>query len=437
MRSPSVLSAVCGCPPCGLVRVIADRRGARQRERATGQFHRTRLLRCRALCAQDARKLVDRHGAGRHAVPVGRCCRTAVGRGLAGELVDDGRSRAPSYALGQLVTRARGRAGRRRAAPPPSTMQRKLSLTERIEREATRRHAATGADETPPIPSQARGSRASRRVPHLATSAKKFCHEPTNRIVQRSSTYRARAMTSETKPRASIDVPPPEQADARARNDSLFSVRARAVAGWSLAFAFACAVTLVIVLSTGNDDLLATVALALAIMAFALQIAFFMVQLRVAGEQDRRSQDLYRDTSGVLTKIDERSAATVAVIREQFDFVLRHALGQPTVKVTDAAILVSEEAEENEGNAGELDNGASKTVTPTEIEAIVTRAIQANLGSDLLAKWREISTPRQEANVSASASAAESRRLAYRVQKSGGTRVARGARHKACKDRKC
>jgi hypothetical protein len=59
-----------------------------------------------------------------------------------------------------------------------------------------------------------------------------------------------------------------------------------------------------------------------------LQIGFFIVQMRVAAEQDRRSAELYRDTNAVLTKIDERSSATVAVIREQFDFVLRHALGQ-------------------------------------------------------------------------------------------------------------
>jgi hypothetical protein len=78
-------------------------------------------------------KLVDRHGAGPHAVAVGPGCRAAAGRGLADELADDAGRVQSFYVLdAQLVTRtsaARPAAGalappdrpgrRRREAPPP------------------------------------------------------------------------------------------------------------------------------------------------------------------------------------------------------------------------------------------------------------------------------------------------------------------------------
>jgi hypothetical protein len=154
-------------------------------------------------------------------------------------------------------------------------------------------------------------------------------------------------------------------------------------------------VALAIVLADGDDDLLATVALALAIFAFTLQVAFFVVQLNVAREQDRRSADLYRDTSSVLTKIDERSAATVAVIREQFDFVLRHALGQ----APPAAATATSSLPVDEDDTRVTDDQEQPPATPAEIEAIVGRALQSHLGADLLARWREISTPRPSPEV--------------------------------------
>jgi hypothetical protein len=124
-------------------------------------------------------------------------------------------------------------------------------------------------------------------------------------------------------------VPTREHLGEERHRDGRFSFRARPVAVWSLAFSFACLATLAVVVGTGDEDPLASIALALAIFAFALQIVFFVVQLRVASDQDRRSADLYRETSAVLTKIDARSVATVEVIRDQFGFVLRHALGAP------------------------------------------------------------------------------------------------------------
>ena len=62
-----------GCPPCGLVRPTADRRWACQRELATGQFHRTRLV---------LLKLVDRHGAGRPRRSPAELTALLHGRGL-------------------------------------------------------------------------------------------------------------------------------------------------------------------------------------------------------------------------------------------------------------------------------------------------------------------------------------------------------------------
>src|SRR4051794_34366601 len=90
------------------------------------------------------------------------------------------------------------------------------------------------------------------------------------------------------------------------RRQGRFSFRARPVAVWSLAFSFSCLAALAVVVGTSGKDALSSIALALAIFAFALQVVFFVVQIRVASDQDRRNSEIYGETLAVLTKIDER-----------------------------------------------------------------------------------------------------------------------------------
>jgi hypothetical protein len=172
-----------------------------------------------------------------------------------------------------------------------------------------------------------------------------------------------------------------------------FSFAARPVAIWSVALSFACLAALAVVVGTTGKDALSSTALALAIFAFALQIVFFVVQLRVASDQDRRNVDLFRETSAVLTKIDERSAATVEVIREQFGFVLRHALGSP---LDNGPI-----DDEGTSDGASLDDGAEpglefKPVSQEDLDAAVARGLRALMQPELLGRWQEISRLPQE-----------------------------------------
>jgi hypothetical protein len=173
------------------------------------------------------------------------------------------------------------------------------------------------------------------------------------------------------------------------------------------------------VVGTGDEDPLASIALALAIFAFALQIVFFIVQLRIASDQDRRSAELFRDTSAVLTKIDERSSATVEVIREQFGFVLSHALGVPLDADTGSDETEPDSVIAEETNAETSD----EPITQDQLEAAVTRAVRTSLGPDLLTRWQEISRPRPP---TASEAARESRRRIAEFEQEVG-RVLSGA----------
>ncbi|HEX6390387.1 MAG TPA: hypothetical protein VFZ89_13085 [Solirubrobacteraceae bacterium] len=116
----------------------------------------------------------------------------------------------------------------------------------------------------------------------------------------------------------------PEELEGRP--SGRFLLRERSVAYWTMGIAAVAIAGLVVSVSTRHAQKLETVALILAVVAFCLQIGFFVVQLWVAREQDRRSNELYAETAAVLTQIDARSAETVAVIKEQFRFVLEHAL---------------------------------------------------------------------------------------------------------------
>jgi hypothetical protein len=181
------------------------------------------------------------------------------------------------------------------------------------------------------------------------------------------------------------------------RDRSSFSFSARAAAWWALGFATAAISGLVISLVTDDGDDLATVALVLAIVAFGLQIVFFALQLWVAAEQNRRGQELSSASGAVLTKMEARSEATVEVIKEQFAFVLRHALGDDSrgnllsVNADTATEAVDEggvhvdEPDDEEGADGE---SSAIEALAAEVEAL--KRSLARPRSELIERWDAI-----------------------------------------------
>jgi hypothetical protein len=98
--------------------------------------------------------------------------------------------------------------------------------------------------------------------------------------------------------------------------------------------AFACLVVtaasvgaLVVVASLKKADTLATVALALAVLAFAAQLVIAIAQGNAASQQLLQSEKVNTQTQSLLSEIRSGSNELTLTVRQQFDFVLRHALG--------------------------------------------------------------------------------------------------------------
>ncbi len=77
-----------------------------------------------------------------------------------------------------------------------------------------------------------------------------------------------------------------------------------------------------------NVSALATVALALAILAFAVQLIVFVAQYNLASEQGRRSEELYGSIQTVLAEIKEKAAITQADVRRLDDKMLEGLLSK-------------------------------------------------------------------------------------------------------------
>jgi hypothetical protein len=113
---------------------------------------------------------------------------------------------------------------------------------------------------------------------------------------------------------------------APSRSSSLI-VPLRVVAIVSGVFGFTCLCVLVVVTSVDNKDALATVALALAILAFGIQLIVFIAQQGLATEQGRRSEQIYGEMRSVLAEIREKAAGTENEVRRIGDRTERMLLG--------------------------------------------------------------------------------------------------------------
>ncbi|MGC1851288.1 MAG: hypothetical protein WA687_02480 [Solirubrobacterales bacterium] len=89
----------------------------------------------------------------------------------------------------------------------------------------------------------------------------------------------------------------------------------RAVSIVSVVFGFTCLGVLVVVTAVDDNDALSTVALALAILAFSVQLIVFIAQQNLASEQGRRNEELYGSMQTVLAEIREKAEGTQADVR--------------------------------------------------------------------------------------------------------------------------
>jgi len=123
---------------------------------------------------------------------------------------------------------------------------------------------------------------------------------------------------------------------------------------------------LIFVVAVNGADVLATVALALAILSFTAQLIFTAAQAYSANEQYRQMNRLYEESRSVLKKIRTQSDALLTNQRDQFNKVLDHVLSPSAIQNAVGAVDPGEEREADSTEKTEPDaNGAGEQVGPS------------------------------------------------------------------------
>ncbi|MFE7423785.1 hypothetical protein [Rhodococcus sp. NPDC057529] len=107
-----------------------------------------------------------------------------------------------------------------------------------------------------------------------------------------------------------------------------FVIPAKAVAGASTLASIGLLATLAVVVSVQNIDVLSTVALALAIMAFVVQLIVYIIQSISAAQQLQNAQKLHGDMMEVLRGIQEKSTALERTVQLLHDQVIEEFRGK-------------------------------------------------------------------------------------------------------------
>lgn len=123
----------------------------------------------------------------------------------------------------------------------------------------------------------------------------------------------------------------------------IVSLRATAIVGG--VFGFSCLGVLVVVTAIEQKSALATVALALAILAFTVQLIVFVAQQSFASEQGRRNEELYGSMQGVLAEIREKASgiqeAVHTINEKMLEALLLKTAADPTGGQVDLSSLLS------------------------------------------------------------------------------------------------
>jgi hypothetical protein len=115
-----------------------------------------------------------------------------------------------------------------------------------------------------------------------------------------------------------------------------FVVQWRAVAITSCIVALAAIGALVVVATIKRADPLSTIALALAILAFVIQILVFVAQNWTTGAQMLQSQTLNTETKSLLVELRTSAQGTNAMLNEQFNKLLDRMLVTTRTAVEEA-----------------------------------------------------------------------------------------------------
>ncbi|WP_184233666.1 hypothetical protein [Conyzicola lurida] len=143
--------------------------------------------------------------------------------------------------------------------------------------------------------------------------------------------------------------------------------------------------TLAVVATISEVDALSTVALALAILAFAAQIVVSLSQAQGQAHQQTEIGRVNAETRGLLAQITAQSDSLLANQREQFTKVLDAALGSDLIRnaVTEVATADGDDAE-NPMTPGENDSAPSIDVD----------ALSENLQKTLKTAFENVSASR-------------------------------------------
>lgn len=114
-----------------------------------------------------------------------------------------------------------------------------------------------------------------------------------------------------------------------------FSIQWRWVSAVLLALLIACAATLVVVVAVEDVEILSTVALLLAVLAFAAQLVSSLAQGISSGRQLSEAQRIHNDTHGLLKSIEASTTGLRGTIEKQFDTVLDRAVNSSVSEAFD------------------------------------------------------------------------------------------------------
>jgi hypothetical protein len=137
---------------------------------------------------------------------------------------------------------------------------------------------------------------------------------------------------------------------------------------------------LAIVAAVKNADVLSTIALALAVVAFSAQLVIGLAQTNAINQQTLLSERVNTETRALLADVRATSQSVLSTIGEQFDTVLRYALGQAIPEAVEAA-------------------SAEEGLSDPQVEERLQHALEAALGRYLLGSSGASLAPRPRANI--------------------------------------
>lgn len=170
------------------------------------------------------------------------------------------------------------------------------------------------------------------------------------------------------------------------KRSGVFSMQLSTLAIVLMCVTVASLASLVVVATTKEADALSTVALALAVLAFAAQLIVTITQAQSSAEQTRDTFRINSETKAVLADIQAQAKALVALQSNQFDKLLDRAINVDTISAAIADVAGDDDRNGEHGSAlGEAAPDAS--------------AIAAALRSNLESKWASGLAPKDEYTV--------------------------------------